>query len=320
MTQQLEIEINSLDSTHTEEQKQKLEWKKQLIERVGRIQNACGELCEFKESSMSNENSMFRSLTADVDCEKLMASEDIDAKDSMNQVDVPNELMNLFTLNGLINVQENSEYKNVSYQSSTWTMKLIEERIKQHRDASKSSPARVLQLKEGIKRLNVRGKSILVVGNDDNPWVETMLLSAGARNVTSLNPHRVISSRHRRIIALTPSMYRIKYFASTLGKFDGVVTLSAIDRVGLGLYDDTFNPWGDIISVGRAWCNTKPGGFMLLSLPSGKDKIQFHSHREYGPYRWSLITTNWRLDDTESNTFDRKSVDGNNLFSFTKVG
>jgi hypothetical protein len=34
------------------------------------------------------------------------------------------------------------------------------------------------------------------------------------------------------------------------------------------------NPWGDLITMARAWCLLKPGGRAIVGTPSGPDIIQ----------------------------------------------
>ena len=71
-----------------------------------------------------------------------------------------------------------------------------------------------------------------------------------------------------------------------------------------GRYGDALNPWGDILAAARAWCVTKPGGFFVLDLPGGgTDAIKFNANRIYGPLRWPLVTTNWKLHPLDSGVF-----------------
>ena len=78
---------------------------------------------------------------------------------------------------------------------------------------------------------------------------------------------------------------------------DGVVTISSMEHSGLGRYGDALNPWGDLIGVARAWCVTKPGGFLLIDVPGHpeQDAIEWNWHRVYGPVRFPLLTSNWQL-------------------------
>jgi hypothetical protein len=55
------------------------------------------------------------------------------------------------------------------------------------------------------------------------------------------------------------------------------------------------NPWGDLQAIARAWCLTKPGGYLVLGVPHDltQDSIQFNAHRVYGPVMYMHLTANW---------------------------
>ena len=61
-------------------------------------------------------------------------------------------------------------------------------------------------------------------------------------------------------------------------------------------YGDTLNPWGDLITMARAWCVLKPGGRALIGVPigPGKDQIYFNTHRNYGPIMLPHLFANWK--------------------------
>ena len=41
-------------------------------------------------------------------------------------------------------------------------------------------------------------------------------------------------------------------------------TRCAIEHSGLGRYGEALNPWGDLITMAKAWCLTKQGGKFLI--------------------------------------------------------
>ena len=59
-------------------------------------------------------------------------------------------------------------------------------------------------------------------------------------------------------------------------------------------YGDAINPWGDIITMSRTWCQLKDGGRALVGVPAGNDVICFNSHRRYGPFLYSQLFSNWK--------------------------
>ena len=59
-------------------------------------------------------------------------------------------------------------------------------------------------------------------------------------------------------------------------------------------YGDQLNPWGDIITMGRAWCRMKPGSRVLVGLPTAKDTICFNAARLYGSFLYQQLFPNWK--------------------------
>jgi hypothetical protein len=59
----------------------------------------------------------------------------------------------------------------------------------------------------------------------------------------------------------------------TLPVFDAMVTFSSVEHSGLGRYGDQLNPWGDLITMAKAWCVVKPGGLALVGVPTGLDLL-----------------------------------------------
>ena len=52
-----------------------------------------------------------------------------------------------------------------------------------------------------------------------------------------------------------------------------MVTFSSLEHSGLGRYGDQLNPWGDLITMAKAWCVVKPGGQALVGVSTGPDTI-----------------------------------------------
>ena len=50
-----------------------------------------------------------------------------------------------------------------------------------------------------------------------------------------------------------------------------MITYSSLEHSGLGRYGDSLNPWGDLITMAKAWCLLKPKGralskYLLIKL------------------------------------------------------
>ncbi len=85
--------------------------------------------------------------------------------------------------------------------------------------------------------------------------------------------------------------------------FDAVVTYSSLEHSGLGRYGDSLNPWGDLMTMARAWCVTKPKGRALVAVPTGFDAIYFNAHRLYGPRQFAHLFANWEVVHTDAKMF-----------------
>ena len=73
-------------------------------------------------------------------------------------------------------------------------------------------------------------------------------------------------------------------------------------------YGDELNPWGDIIAIGRAWCQMKSGSMALVAVPAAKDTICFNGHRLYGPFLYQHLFSNWKIiySEVDKNVESRK--------------
>ena len=66
--------------------------------------------------------------------------------------------------------------------------------------------------------------------------------------------------------------------------FDVTLQVSSLEHSGLGRYGDALHPWGDLVTVARAWCITKPNGYFMTGMPfdtNGNDLLQFNEKRYY---------------------------------------
>lgn len=69
------------------------------------------------------------------------------------------------------------------------------------------------------------------------------------------------------------------------GFFDAVVSISAIEHIGLGHYNDPIDPDGDTVAVENAWYWLKPGGTLYFDVP-------------YDPLGYRVQGTKCRVYDT----------------------
>lgn len=139
----------------------------------------------------------------------------------------------------------------------------------------------------------VQGKRVLVVGTE-KPWLEAVLLSLGAASVTTLE-YGTILSAHPALHTMTPGEMNQRYMANRLDKFDLAVTYSSLEHSGLGRYGDRLSPWGDVVWTAKLSCVVKPGGALVIGLPTAhEDEILYNAQRNYARKRWPLVLQNWR--------------------------
>ena len=104
-------------------------------------------------------------------------------------------------------------------------------------------------------------------------WIEAILLDMGANKITILEYNDIVSE-HPKLFPIKPKDFTQKYLNGTLEQFDAMVTFSSIEHSGLGTYGDSINPWGDLITMARAWCTLKPKAKALVGVPYGPDVVQ----------------------------------------------
>ena len=80
--------------------------------------------------------------------------------------------------------------------------------------------------------MHVQNSHILVIGSV-NPWIEVILLSEGAKNITTLdyNPY---SSDHPKIDTITPEEISEHISGGKILTFDAMISFSSLEHGGLG--------------------------------------------------------------------------------------
>jgi len=294
-------------------------WKAELFRRLDRIRIICGELCNIntvealEQHSIPVRNQQLPMIRVpNVDCPAILSEAEIDAGDTSAPA-IPPELLPYFTQGNAYPVGGGARRKDIFLGTGSdtrlwptgnvWKESDIDETVRLiglGQVRATYSVAGTNQVRDKLAEVDMRGKSVLVIGSS-HPWVECICLLHGAEKVTTLE-YGTLVSEHPKITAMTPDVFRAQYMAGELEEFDGVLSHSSIEHSGLGRYGDALNPWGDILAVARAWCVTKPGGFLYIGIPTGRDMIVSNHHRVYGKLRWPLLTANWRRFDQTSGT------------------
>ena len=129
---------------------------------------------------------------------------------------------------------------------------------------------------------SVSDKNVAVLGSI-NPWIEAILVNAGAKTVTTVE-YNVPECNH-------PIIKTISYdeFCNSHTKYDSVFSFSSIEHSGLGRYGDPLNPNGDIETIKHIKSSLVAGGMLFLGIPVGKDSLVWNAHRIYGPKRLNVL-------------------------------
>lgn len=251
-----------------------------------------GSSMEDHAEIVPHASASFMSIRVKFSCPDLLQMEEMDAGDPSVPFPPPEELVKYYSMGGTVEVGKYIRYDNVylggDARSPVWTKEHIEDQMERSKNfmQDETYPGIGRCMVDKLRRrADLRGTSVLVIGSE-RPWLEVLCLFLGAARVTTLE-YGKITSHHPQIATLTPDEFRVRAVAGTLPTFDGVLSHSSLEHAGLGRYGDAMNPWGDILSVARAYCVTQEDGFLVLGLPTGRDSVQFNPHRVYGKVRCS---------------------------------
>lgn len=283
----------------------------------------CGEICETEQNGIKSK--FFSFIAKNVNCKHLWYNYKVDESHNKSVIpfsEIPYEFKfnltygNKFSFNDAGLYTEG--YLGKSAQTPVWTYSTIHDWT---RECGKGilngnyGSGETSWLFHGLRKIpSIVGANILVIGSE-NPWVEACCLAAGANKVITLEYGKIMSE-HPQIQIINVNEIRSNFEKYT-SYFDVVVSFSSIEHVGLGRYGEVMNPWGDRQTIARAWCITKPGGYLLLGVPVGDDSIQYNAHRVYGSIQYPHLVANWhqqwRAEGGEQRIhLFRKSIDGQN--------
>lgn len=285
----------------------------------------CGQICQ--NDIPGHPSKFFDFIKKTFDCESLWQNKEIDESrigPPTALQEIPPDMLNDFTYNARVPITPYVPLLDQAYlgsvadtpvwhkeQIDTWAVQCAQGTLEGN--YGKQETARLWQ---GLKHVpEMAHAKVLVIGSE-NPWVEACILSAGAAHVTTLEYGKIVS-HHPMISTITPAEMR-EQFSRLYQTFDVIVSFSSVEHAGLGRYGDKLNPWGDRQAIARAWCATKPGGYLVLGVPYGNDMIEYNAHRVYGKIMYPHLVANWYQqwrDDYEGghrvHVF-RKSLDGEN--------
>ncbi|CAE7907810.1 unnamed protein product [Symbiodinium necroappetens] len=291
----------------------------------------CGHTCKLiadGENVVQGPGKFVDEIRKKLDCQKLWLSPHMDVPGEGELPpklhELPGPLREMYSYGGLVDLKDNymnSKYygskKDVSGLKHHWTKEMIEELVSEaheHKLRGTYGFNETQCLEAGLKDADLRGKKVLVIGSE-RPWVEALCLEHGASEVTTLEYASLVSS-HDRVHTITPPKMAAAMEKDVPPSFDAIVTFSSVEHSGLGRYGDALNPFGDLITMARAWCVAKPGANLVLGVMSegiGKrrSKILFNAHRSYGRVTYAQLLANWKQE-----TFHKC---GQSVFTSTKL-
>jgi hypothetical protein len=143
-----------------------------------------------------------------------------------------------------------------------------------------------------LDRHPISGKSVVIMGSVE-PFYELVAMQFGAASVTTVEYGlRIVSDPRFEII--TPAQ-----LLASGRRFDVAFSILSLQD-GLGRYNEPLDPEGDLKAMAFMKASVvKPGGALVLAMPSGGDFIEFNAHRVYGRLRFPLLTKGWKLVDSE---------------------
>jgi hypothetical protein len=141
---------------------------------------------------------------------------------------------------------------------------------------------------EALEKYPVEGKHVVIFGST-HPWYEAMAITHGASKCTVIE-YSKRESFHEKIEYIQPHEVGNK-------KYDISFSISSFEHDGLGRYGDPLDPDGDLKAMENAKSIIHKDGLMLLSIPSGYDKVVFNLHRVYGEKRTPMLLSKWEKID-----------------------
>lgn len=179
--------------------------------------------------------------------------------------------------------------------AAIWTNNMIQglmEKAKKRHKKFNYNTEPIYQLFDARPNL-VAGKVGLVIGSE-TPWLESLLLFYGAKEIHTLEFGSIIS-KHARIKTFTPDVFKLKFLSGEIVPYDFVFSYSSLEHDGLGRYGDVLNPIGDLQSMAKLISLVRPGGHVAIGVPCCHDRLEWNAHRIYGPIRLPLLFAGFQI-------------------------
>lgn len=78
---------------------------------------------------------------------------------------------------------------------------------------------------------------------------------------------------------------------------ESISCLHVLEHIGLGRYGDPIDPDGDLKAISELKRVVRPGGWLLIVVPVGRQRICFNAHRIYDWHQWLKEFDGFKLFD-----------------------
>ncbi|MGE3521020.1 MAG: DUF268 domain-containing protein [Vicinamibacterales bacterium] len=129
------------------------------------------------------------------------------------------------------------------------------------------------------------GQQVAVIGSR-GPIYEALGVLCGAHPTTIRRTP--VDNRTSDVKSLT-----ISEWDATDARFDAAIAVNVVEQFGLGMHGEPLDPDGDLGLMHRLKRSLKPGGILLLVVPTGADCTVFNATRIYGAARLRHLLEGW---------------------------
>lgn len=233
---------------------------------------------------------------------------------------IPQELINLYTLNGKIPVYD-SYFEENNKNKIVWSNKLIkdiEQRYTKENIINKKHQylerwkhggepypdhrigGACSLLQQSFNKYPISSKNVAIIGST-TPWIECMCMNNKANEITTVEYNIPHCSDTR--IKMMDYYNDFQKNTGSDGQFDTIISYSSIEHSGLGRYGDNLDPEGDFKTMNDIYQNLKDNGLLFLGIPVGLDALCWNANRIYGEIRLPLLLEKFRVIEWFGCTF-----------------
>jgi len=230
--------------------------------------------------------------------------------------EIPNDLINLFTLNNKIPVY-NYYFEENNNDEIIWSNELIEKILKHYTKENilnnkhhvsiwkRGEPypdhrigGACLFIQKSFNKYSINNKNVAIIGSQ-NPWIECICANNNAKEITTVE-YNVPKCNYSKF----KMMNYYKEFKSYNKKFDCIISYSSIEHSGLGRYGDILDPEGDFKAMNDIYNNLEDDGLVFLGIPVGPDALAWNANRIYGKIRLPLLLQKFEILEWFGCTFE----------------